>query len=196
VYHGTILQQEDKVDNKVLHLLDTRRSHRAYQPKPLTREQLDALAMAGISSPSANNLQPWHFSVVQDQDLLNRINREACNQVNLLPEAARNRRFQDPDFHIFYHAPAVIFISTTQEHRKLLDCGIAVQSIAIAAESLGLGSVILGLPLFAFAGGLKAEFEQALHFPEGHSFAIAIAVGHPADTKEAPVRDRNKISYI
>ena len=191
-----ILQQEDKVDNQVLQILDTRRSHRAYQQKPLSREQLDALTMAGISSPSANNLQPWHFSVVQDQELLNRINREACKQVSLLPESSRNPRFSDPDFHIFYHAPAVIFISTTPEPRKLLDCGIAVQSIAMAAESLGLGSVILGLPLFAFAGGMKKEFEKALRFPAGHSFAIAIAVGYATDTKQPPARDRSKISYI
>lgn len=184
------------MDNKVLHILDTRRSHRAYKEQALTREQLDALVYAGISSPSANNHQPWHFTVVQDQDLLDRINQEACNYVNTLPEASRNPRFADPDFHIFYHAPAVIFISTNDQPRKLLDCGIAVQSIAIAAEALGLGSVILGLPMFAFSGEKKQAFEQALHFPDGHVFAIAIAVGYPKDTKEPPIRDLNKVSFV
>lgn len=184
------------MDNKVLHILDTRRSHRAYRQQTLSREQLDALVYAGLSSPSANNHQPWHFSVVQNQELLNRINQEACKNVNKLPEASRNPRFADPDFHIFYHAPAVIFISATDQHRKLLDCGIAVQSIAIAAMSLGLGSVILGLPMFAFSGERRQEFELALQFPEGHGFAIAIAVGYPADTKEAPIRDLNKVSFI
>lgn len=184
------------MDNKVLHILDSRRSHRAYTQQALSREELDALVYAGISSPSANNHQPWHFSVVQDQHLLDAIHQEACKNVSLLPEAARSARFADPDFHIFYHAPAVIFISAPEQPRKLLDCGIAVQSIAIAAQSLGLGSVILGLPLFAFSGNLKETFENALQFPEGHCFAIAIAVGHPMDTKEPPHRDLGKVSFI
>lgn len=182
--------------NKTLELLDQRRSHRAYKKIPLTDEQIDALVYAGISSPSANNHQPWHFTVVKNQELLNEINQEACNNVMRLPEASRNARFVDPDFHIFYHAPAVIFISAINQPGKKLDCGIAVQSIAIAAQSLGLGSVILGLPNFAFQGDKKEAFEKALHFPNNYEFAIAIAVGHPDDEKDAPVRDYQKISFV
>lgn len=184
------------MDNKVLHILDSRRSHRAYTQQALSREELDALVYAGISSPSANNHQPWHFSVVQDQHLLDAIHQEACKNVSLLPEAARSARFADPDFHIFYHAPAVIFISAPEQPRKLLDCGIAVQSIAIAAQSLGLGSVILGLPREAFVEEDKAPLEQALQFPEGYEYVIAIAIGTPDDEKKPHEMDKAKVSYI
>ena len=182
--------------NKTLQLLDQRRSHRAYKEDLLTNEQIEALIHAGISSPSANNHQPWHFTVVKNQKLLDELNQEACDNIMQLPEASRNARFVNPDFHIFYHAPMVIFISCLNQPSKKLDCGIAVQSIAIAAESMGLGSVILGLPNFAFTGEKKEAFEQALRFPVNYQFAIAIAVGHPDDEKEAPIRDLQKVSCV
>ena len=182
------------MQNEVLRTLSNRRSHRAYKAEQLSAEQLETLMTAAISSPSANNHQPWHFSVVQDQALLNLINRESHKTALTLPESSRSPRFASQDFHVFYHAPTVIFISSNE--KKLLDCGIAVISIALAAESIGLGSVILGLPGLAFQGGAKSELERVLHFPEGYSFSIAIAVGFPDDEKGPPVRDQQKVSII
>ena len=63
------------MNNQVINAIFERRSHRAYQDTQLTQEQLDTLLEAALASPSANNLQPWHFSVVQNRALLDRINR-------------------------------------------------------------------------------------------------------------------------
>jgi nitroreductase len=182
------------MQNDVIRTLSKRRSHRAYKAEQLTSQQLEILMTAAISSPSANNHQPWHFSAVQDQALLNLINQEAHKTALTLPEASRSPRFANQDFHVFYHAPTVIFISSNE--KKELDCGIAVISIALAAESIGLGSVILGLPGLAFQGSAKPELERALQFPKGYSFSIAIAVGYPDDEKEPPVRDQRKVSIV
>ena len=66
-----------------------------------------------------------------------------------------NLGFED----IFFAAPTVIFISGEKGWKwSKLDAGIAVQTIALAAHSLGLGSVILGLPKFAFAGSKSRIF--------------------------------------
>ena len=90
-----------------------------------------------------------------------------------------------------------IFISADRESNwGKLDSGIAVQNIAIAAQSLGLGSVILGLPAAAFNGPRGAYFNELLKFPDTHEFAVAIAVGYPDGTKEAhPVED-GRVSYV
>ena len=66
----------------------------------------------------------------------------------------------------------------------------------MAAESLGLGSVILGMPRDAFAGEKADEFRKALHFPQGWDFVIAIAIGVPADTKDAHAVKEDRISYV
>ncbi len=183
--------------NTTLDLISSRRSHRAYAPTPLTQEQLDALLKAAVESPSAVNRQPWHFTVVRNQVLLNELNAAVWEQMMKRSPEKRSPRFADKDFHVFYHAPAVIFISGMPDnHYTPIDGGIAVENIALAAESMGLGSVILGMPRDAFAGEKADAFRKALHFPEGWDFVIAIAVGTPADTKPAHEVKENRISFV
>ncbi|MBR6525551.1 MAG: nitroreductase family protein [Clostridia bacterium] len=181
--------------NKTLQLIASRRSHRAYEQKQITAEQRAALLDAAVQSPSAVNRQPWHFTLVQNKDLLNKINQYCVENARSKTDASP--RFLQEDYHVFYHAPTVIFISGPKNTSWApIDCGIAVQNIAIAAESMELGSVILGMPREAFQSIHGDEVRAELAFPEGHDFIIAIAVGYPADTKDAHVVEPNKIHII
>ena len=128
--------------NAVLDTIAARRSHRAYQDTPVTQAQLDALLVACLQSPSAVNKQPWHISVVRDKQLLSDIN-DATREGMMRKEAAqRSPRFEDKKFDVFYNAPLVLFLSADPAWRySMLDCGIAVQNIALAVESMGLGSI-------------------------------------------------------
>ena len=183
--------------NDVMSIISSRRSHRAYKPDAVTPEQLQTLIDAFLASPSAVNKQPWHLSVVTNQQLLDEMHAEMiANMMKAAPES-RSPRLADSAFHVFYHAPLVLFLSADPAWRySALDCGIAIQNIALAAESLGLGSVILGMPRDCFTGEKKAEFEQRLGFLPGQEFMIAISIGIPADDKEAhPIADGH-ITYV
>lgn len=183
--------------NEVLSTIAARRSHRAYAPTQLTQEQIDILLKAGMDSPSAVNRQPWHFTVVQDQNLLSDINRAVWEETMKADPENRSPRFRDPEFDVFYHAPTVIFISCDQENSwAVLDSGIACQNICLAAESIGLGTVILGMPRAAFKNEKADDFRKALLFPENHDFAIAVAVGTPTDDKPAHLPAKDRISYV
>ena len=185
------------MSNETLALISSRRSHRAYEKTPVTPEQMDLILRAAVESPSAINRQPWHFTVVRNQKLLDEMNEAVWQQMMKRNPEARSPRFQDRDFHVFYHAPAVIFISGMPENPYTpIDAGIAVENIALAAESLGLGSVILGMPRDAFAGENADRFRRELKFPEGWDFVIAIAIGSPADTKDAHPVKEDRISYV
>ena len=177
--------------NETLKLIASRRSHRAYAPEQITTQQREALLAAAVQSPSAINRQPWRFTCVQNSCLLNEINA-ACVE-NARAKGNVSPRFADPNYNVFYHAPTVIFLSADAQNGNLfahIDCGIAVENIAIAAESMGLGTVILGMPREAFSSVHGDDIRRKLAFPEGHNFVIAIAVGTPADTKDAhPVED-------
>lgn len=184
------------MSNETLRLISARRSHRAYESTPITEEQLNAVLRAAVESPSAVNRQPWHFTVVRNQELLDEMNRAVWEQMMKRDAGKRSPRFADCTFHVFYHAPTVIFISGMPDNPYTpIDGGIAVENIALAAESLGLGSVILGMPRDAFAGEKADEFRKALHFPQGWDFVIAIAIGVPADTKDAHAVKEDRISY-
>ena len=183
--------------NHTLSLIASRRSHRAYLPQQITREQLQALLNAALQSPSAVNRQPWHFTAVQNAALLDEINQAVRENVMKKDPSLRSPRFEDEAFHVFYHAPTVIFIAGDPQNRWAeLDCGIAVQNIALAAESMGLGSVILGMPREAFQTEKAPAFRKALFFPEGWDYVIGIAIGHPCDDKDAHPVQENKVCIV
>lgn len=171
--------------NEVLNAIEQRRSVRGYEDRALTQEQIDALVKAALESPSARNAQPWHFSFVTDQALLAQINAEILKNSGLT------------DREIFYGAPLCVFLSADRENSwGPVDCGIAVENLALAAHGLGLGSVILGMPRAAFAGQRRAEFEQALKIPQTHDFVVAIAIGVPAMSKEAREVFPGKVDFV
>lgn len=177
----------------VLQAISDRRSHRAYKAEQIPEDVLKSILTAALQSPSARNRQPWHFSVVQDADLIQEVHDEASRVMG----KNGNPRFADPDFHIFYHAPTVVFLFGEKDFGwTQVDCGIAVENIALAAEGLGVGSVILGLPASAFKGERADELRRKLRCPEGYDFVIAIALGYSTDTKEPHGLREEKISRI
>ncbi|MDR2605857.1 MAG: nitroreductase [Oscillospiraceae bacterium] len=180
------------MSNQVLAAIAERRSIRKYKAEQITQEQLDTLLKAAVEAPTARNSQPWHFSVVRDQAVIAEVNAAAC--ANLAKQGGFYGSVKD----IFYSAPTVIFISADKEATPwaTLDCGIAAQTIALAAHSIGLGTVILGLPAAAWDGVNDAKLNELLQFPAGHSFAIALSVGYPDGTKEAHPVGENKIAVI
>lgn len=175
--------------NAVLKAIADRRSNRGYAPRQLTEEELDAIMLAAVQAPSARNTQPWHFSIVQDAALL----KEFSDDYNRLQKA-------DPGQDIlFFGAPTVVFISTPVEaptRFSQIDCGIAAQNMALAAHSIGLGSVILGRPMDVFQSENGARYAKAFGFPEGYTFAIAVALGEPAISKEAHVVRKGLITRV
>ena len=173
------------MSNPVLQAIADRRSIRPYKDEKIAREQIDILLKAAQEAPSARNSQPWHFSVVQDPLLLKEISDEAS-------------KVAEEDWgDIFFAAPMAVFLSCDATSRwGRLDCGIAVQTIALAAHSLGLGSVILGRPEPAFIGPKADHYKKRLKFPETYSFAVAIAIGIPAGTKEAHPIEPGRISFV
>ena len=183
--------------NEVLSVISARRSHRAYLPDRIPEEKLTAILQAGLEAPSAVNRQPWLYTVVEDQALLQEIHNATAEGMTLRDPSARSPRFADSAFHVFYHAPAVIFIFGEKNFGwTSVDCGIAVQNMALAAESLGLGTVILGLPQAAFGTDKADTLREKLYCPDTHDFVIALAIGTPADTKDAHPQHPEKITYI
>jgi nitroreductase len=171
--------------NPVLAAISERRSIRGYKKDSTTKEQLDALLKAASEAPSARNQQPWHFTVVRNKAIVSEVNAEA------------NKILGEDLGDIFYDAPTVIFISGEKNWKwSKLDAGIAVQTIALAAHALGLGSVILGLPDAAFSGPRQEYFNNLLKFPKNYEFAVAIALGVPATTKEPHDAAPDKIQYV
>jgi nitroreductase len=119
----------------------------------ISRTDLDTILAAAVRAPSAGNRQNWHFTVIQNQDLAKRI---VSNNI-------------DGNILIVISAPG----DSKTNGATMLDCGLATQSIYLAAQALGLGSRIYTGPMDAVNGRLKGE----LGLPSGYSAAALVRIG-------------------
>ena len=174
--------------NETLNVIKKRSSIRAYKPEPLGEEELDILLRAGLAAPTAANRQEVHFTVVKNG---NPVLAEIEEEKN----AVRGLR---PRYNFYYDAPVVVFLSADRDfHWGGLDAGIAVENMSLAAESLGLGSLIIGCIYEALTGDREQYFAEKLAIPEGYRFEIAIALGKRDTEKEPHEYDMEKnVSFI
>lgn len=166
-----------------------RRSVRAYRPEPVAESTLRALISSAVQAPSAMNEQPWLFVVVRDAVLLDRVSEQAKRHILSVtppgPQAEHLHAFlREDDFHIFYHAPALILIAGSKAGPWIAeDCSLAAQNLMLAAHAAGLGSCWIG-----FAQGYLGtpEGKALLGLPPDCQPVAPIIVGH-AKTASAPV---------
>lgn len=175
--------------SEVLKAMEQRCSTRGYTAQKLTKEELESLIRAGLQAPTATNRQEVHITVVDGE---HSVLKEIEAQKNL------ERGIQDPPHNFYYEAPVVLLLSAEKAFGwSSVDAGIAVENIALAAEGLGLGSLIIGCIKDALTGARKEEFAKALKFPEGYEFVIAVAVGHKA-VEKAPheYSEEKNVTYL
>jgi nitroreductase len=186
---------EKKVmSNSVLKAIAERYSCRGYTDQALTEDQLKAIADAAVMAPSAMNLQPWKIIVINDRDILNDLEADAIECLSKLEDKSIYERIMSRGGKVFYNAPTMFLIPIKEGGE--LDCGIVSQNIALAAHSLGLGSVICGMARLPFDGQRGQEFKERVAFPEGYKFGMSVLVGYPATSGTPHEPDRSKISFI
>lgn len=114
--------------NETLETLKNRRSCRAYLPKQITEEELDAVLEAGIYAPTAKGLQSPRIVVIQDE-----ATRAKLSAMN----AAVMGSTGDP----MYGAPTYLLV-IADAHRPTAqqDGSLVMGNLMNAAASLGLGS--------------------------------------------------------
>lgn len=177
------------MNNSVMEVISKRSSARAYSAEALTDKELEIIIEAGLKAPTGMNLQELSFSVVKgDNPVLEELDEEK--------RALRNQEKLPHLFH--YEAPCIIFISADENEKWAhVDAGIAVQNMSLAAESIGLGNLIIGCVYDAMHGDKKKYFDDKLGIPEGKSFIIALAVGHKTDNKTPHTYEKdNQVIYI
>ncbi len=172
------------MQNQVLSTIEQRSSAREYSAEQLTQSELDTILNAGLMAPTGMNRQEVHFTVVKGDNPV----------LAELDEEKRRLRGQEEQPHNFYYeAPVLIFLSAEDDFKwKSIDSGIAVENMVLAAESIGLGTLIIGCVYDALHGEKQEYFSGKLQIPEGYSFQIALAVGHKADNKTPHEYDYEK----
>lgn len=181
-----------------LHLLQSRRSIRRYQPTPISDMHIQMLLEAGRWSPSAHNRQPWRWVVIQSEQSKIRLasamgarlraDLTADNTPIHVIEADVNRSYER-----ITKAPLLLLLCMTMtdmdvypdEKRAHNEMVMAIQSVAMAgqnvllmAHALGLGACWMCAPLFC-----PDVVQTVLDLPADWQPQALITIGIPAEEK-------------
>ncbi|MHB8062903.1 MAG: nitroreductase family protein [Ruminiclostridium sp.] len=180
--------------NEVLNVIKNRRSVRSYKQEQISQGSLDSIIEAGIYAPTAHNEQPWHFTIIQNQQMLQHINERAKESMAKSDIEWIQKMGSKPDFQLTYNAPTLIIVSGRKDAMAWsADCAAAIQNMLIAAESLNIGSVWLGLLRFFFE---HEEEVNKLGIPEGYEPYYGVAFGYKEKEQTAPKRNLDVVNYI
>lgn len=138
---------------ETIHLLETRRSTRAFKREPLEKELVDELKRLTMRAPSAGNMLLYSVVEVMDPEK-KRILSEICDNQKMIAEAplvwvflADNNKWEN-----YYRGSGSEEKFQTKMrpsglgdlHLCMQDAIIAAQNGVVAAEALGLGSCYIG----------------------------------------------------
>ncbi|NMC65826.1 MAG: hypothetical protein GYA53_06760 [Acidobacteria bacterium] len=169
-------------------IIQSRRSIRRYSPQPVEREKILACLEAARLAPSAENVQPWRFLVIDEPELKNQMAKEAFSGVYATSRFAAG-------------APVLVlmlarldllanslgrFVQGTQFY--LLDLGIAGEHFVLKAEEQGLGTCWIGW------FNLRAV-RKLLDIPKKYRLVAMLSVGYPASRPVKP-RSRKEIKDV
>ncbi|MCD6385443.1 nitroreductase family protein [Candidatus Sumerlaeota bacterium] len=144
-----------------------RRSIRKYTDKAVPEPVINQLLEAGMSAPSAGNQQPWHFIVINEREILEKVT-EFHPYAEMLKEA---------------NVAICVCADVNLEKHKgywVQDCSAATENILIAATALGLGACWLGIyPREQRVNGLRS----LLGIPDNVIPLSLISIGYPAEQK-------------
>ena len=158
-----------------------RRFTRAFSPEPVTRPLLEWLIDSAIQAPSARNKQPWEFVIIQNIPLLDQISEASKAHIRGTDKGSLalhpHDTLNDPDFHIFYHAPALILISAEHGDWAIANAALAAENLMLVAHANELGTCWIGLAQDWLG---TDDGRRATGVSEGFLPVAPIIVGHPA----------------
>ena len=106
----------------------------------------------------------------------------------------------DPKFRNgFRNATAAIAVACPDDESgmSLINVGLLCENICLAAQSLGLGSVVMAGPAMLLATNPAAKpYLDRLELSEGYKLRIVVGLGYPDEAPDAKPRDLEKIRFV
>jgi nitroreductase len=188
--------------NEVLDAIRKRRSVRAYDLKPITRDAISTIIEAGNEAPSAMNSQPWRFVVVEGKAEKKKLLEAALPNAKKILDMIKGhdperyetikKRYEELEDPVYYSAPAIVFVIGSGRYAAH-SCPLACENMMLAAYSLGLGSCWVG---FGSMVTDDAEVRNILELNEDETIFGPILIGYPKSVPERPYKREPKVKWI
>lgn len=194
------------MENKVLEVINKRRSIRKYKKEQISEEKLSLIIEAGRFAPSGGNNQTNHFIVIQ--------NRETLQELKLMVEKEFAKMEIKEDtyksiknsilaskkggYDFTYNAPTLI-VSTNQKGygNAMADCSVALENMMLAAVSLDIGSCWINQLHWLDDNKSIHAYMMKLGLTENETICGGLALGYSQMSDMVPLkRTGNTVTYI
>jgi nitroreductase len=167
----------------MIELVRQRRSIRTFTNEVVDPQAVELLVETLLRSPSSRNINPWHFIVVDDRALLQKLSSAKAHGSAFLKGAPLG---------------IVVCADSTMSDVWVEDCAIASILAQMTALSSGLGSCWIQIRKRPHDSGTSAEtyIQELLGLPAHITVLSIIAIGHPAERREplpAAALQRDKV---
>ena len=175
----------------------TRRSVRKYKDTPVPREVLEQLLETACWAPSAENMQPWYFvALTQQEDI--RLLQETMERVSeamkphleeLYPRHPRIVKDVTGFLRRLGGAPVYVLVFLQQDYGPVRDSMLestaaAIQNLLLAAHEKGLGTCWVNAATGLGYGPALRE----LFAPEKGEFVSLVTLGYSEQKPRTPGR--------
>lgn len=177
-------------------VIKTRRTVRVYKPDPVSAEHVTRILDAARFAPTAGNVQPWRFVVIQDRahlDSLAELLKSAWEKKVLASEKLDGEEKssyveggrQAIDGVMAAPVYVLVFVDTTTYPKYAAwDGCLAVENLMLAARSLGYAT---GFFTSYFPEDVVGSFVKA---PDNLQFICASPIGIPQEWPETPEKKK------
>ena len=171
---------------EVIDQIHRHRSIRKYKPDPIPDQLLEEILQAGIRTSSSGNMQTYSIVIVQDQETKKQLLRPHLNQKMIVDAPVFLTFCAD-----FYRMRRWLSLSDAPDNFDnifgfmvaAIDAILVSQTVALAAESKGLGICFLGSTL-----ANSDQIGKILKLPKNVVPVTGFTVGYP--NEDPPLRDR------
>ncbi len=173
------------MEKAVLDVISKRRTVRRFTDEDVSDEQVETILEMGMYAPTYMNRQPWHFVVIKDKALQERLGETLGVRPYIQEAAVVIAVYGDPN------------ISDTWD----LDGCAAIENMLIATAALDLGGAWAGSHGNTFWEQTETLLQNALKVPSGFRALSLVCVGHPAKDKLLPPHskedrfDKTRVHY-
>ena len=181
---------QEKTENAVIEAIMARRSIRQYHATPVSRDTLMQIMTCGINAANGQNKQSWEVRIVDNPTTMAQIqDLMAAGNTALNPDMVKG---------CMRGAPVMVFIARDLNYDfSAYDCGLLAGNILLSAQSLGVGSIVLGSPVrFINDAENSAEILQILGYSENYELCLCVGLGYAAEAPDAKPRDINKVQFV
>lgn len=171
--------------NETLHVLETRRSCRAFKPDMITDEELSAVIKAGTFAATGMGKQSPTIIAVTNKEMRDKISK-------------KNAEIMGADMDPFYGAPVILIVLANKDIVTYkYDGSLCMGNLLNAAESLGLGSIWIHRAKEEFESDFGKEILKELGIEGNYEGIGHCALGYKAaPCNDAAPRKDNYVYYI